>query len=65
MRLYEPYSKTLVKDGQLRRGVGLGLTLVKALCELMDGKVDYTTSTDSGTIFRVQFPLIFTPDILV
>jgi signal transduction histidine kinase len=61
MRLYEPYSKTLVKDGQLRRGVGLGLTLVKALCEMMNGKVDYTTSQGRGTTFRVMFPLIFTP----
>lgn len=61
MRLYEPYSKTLVKDGQLRRGVGLGLTLVKALCELMDGRVDYTTQAGVGTSFRAQFPLIFTP----
>lgn len=61
MRLYEPYSKTLVKDGQLRRGVGLGLTLVKALCELMDGSVDYRTEEGVGTTFRVQFPVIFTP----
>ncbi|HJM87621.1 MAG TPA: HAMP domain-containing sensor histidine kinase, partial [Candidatus Thalassarchaeaceae archaeon] len=61
MRLYEPYSKTLVKDGQLRRGVGLGLTLVKALCDLMNGKVDYVTSTGYGTTFRVELPLIFTP----
>ena len=61
MRLYEPYSKTLVKDGQLRRGVGLGLTLVKALCDLMGGKVDYVTSTGYGTTFRVELPLIFTP----
>jgi len=61
MRLYEPYSKTLVKDGQLRRGVGLGLTLVKALCDLMGGKVDYVTSTGYGTKFRVELPLIFTP----
>ncbi|HIG19800.1 MAG: hypothetical protein CXT67_07215 [Methanobacteriota archaeon] len=60
MRLYEPYSKALVKDGQLRRGVGLGLTLVKALCNLMHGKVDYSTSPQ-GTTFRVQFPLIYTP----
>ncbi|MCS5526752.1 MAG: ATP-binding protein, partial [Candidatus Poseidoniales archaeon] len=60
MRLYEPYSKALVKDGQLRRGVGLGLTLVKALCDLMHGKVDYSTSAQ-GTTFRVQFPLIYTP----
>ena len=64
MRLYEPYSKTLVKDGQLRRGVGLGLTLVKALCELMDGKVDYRTEDGVGTIFRVQFPLIHTPALV-
>lgn len=60
MRLYEPYSKTLVMDGQLRRGVGLGLTLVKALCEMMHGKVDYTTSPQ-GTTFRAEFPLIYSP----
>lgn len=62
MRLYEPYSKALVKDGQLRRGVGLGLTLVKALCDLMHGKIDYSTSTQ-GTTFTVQFPLIYTPTL--
>ncbi len=59
MRLFEPYSKTLVRDGQLRRGVGLGLTLVKALCELMDGSVDYSTELGVGTKVRVRFPLVF------
>jgi two-component system CheB/CheR fusion protein len=59
LRLFEPYSKTLVKDGQLRRGVGLGLTLVKALVELMQGRVDYVTSLGRGTTFSVRLPIIY------
>jgi two-component system CheB/CheR fusion protein len=59
LRLFEPYSKTLVKDGQLRRGVGLGLTLVKALVELMQGRVDYVTSLGGGTTFSVRLPIVY------
>ena len=57
MRLYEPYSKTLVQDGQLRRGVGLGLTLARALANLMRGKLDYKTELHKGTTFTLRLPL--------
>jgi len=63
LRLFEPYSKTLVKDGQLRRGVGLGLTLGKALVELMQGKIDYYTKLGVGTTFSVRLPIIYGTDL--
>ena len=59
LRLFEPYSKTLLQDGQLRRGVGLGLTLAKALTELMRGRLDYESTLGKGATFILRLPLDF------
>ena len=59
LRLFEPYSKTLLQDGQLRRGVGLGLTLAKALTGLMRGRLDYESALGKGATFTLRLPLDF------
>lgn len=38
------------------RGEGLGLSIVKRLCELLDATVELETDPKTGTTFRVLFP---------
>lgn len=37
-------------------GEGIGLSIVKRLCELLDASLELVSSADSGTTFRVVFP---------
>lgn len=37
-------------------GEGIGLSIVKRLCELLDASLEMTSSAESGTAFRVLFP---------
>jgi two-component sensor histidine kinase len=41
---------------QLPAGEGIGLSIVKRLCELLDASLELETSEGSGTTFRVVFP---------
>ena len=38
-------------------GEGIGLSIVKRLCELLDASIEIASSGDTGTTFRVVFPL--------
>ncbi len=38
-------------------GEGIGLSIVKRLCELLDASLEIATSAESGTTLRVVFPL--------
>ncbi len=42
-------------DGR-EAGEGVGLSIVKRLCELLDASLELATSPESGTTFRVVFP---------
>jgi signal transduction histidine kinase len=37
-------------------GEGIGLSIVKRLCELLDASLEIASSADAGTTFRVVFP---------
>lgn len=37
-------------------GEGIGLSIVKRLCELLDASLEVASSTETGTTFRVVFP---------
>ena len=39
------------------RREGIGLTIVKRLCELLDASIELQTSPGEGTTFRVNFPI--------
>ena len=41
---------------QLPAGEGIGLSIVKRLCELLDASLELETSNGEGTTFRVVFP---------
>lgn len=38
-------------------GEGIGLSIVKRLCELLDASLEVVSSAETGTAFRVVFPL--------
>lgn len=40
-------------------GEGIGLSIVKRLCELLDASLELTSSKDSGTTVRILFPLVY------
>jgi signal transduction histidine kinase len=42
---------------QQHPGEGIGLSIVKRLCELLDASLEMASSADAGTTFRVVFPL--------
>lgn len=56
---YKPQVFTRFASGpEGYHGLGLGLSIVRDLCELMDGHIDYDTDTDSLTVtFTVTLPL--------
>jgi K+-sensing histidine kinase KdpD len=41
---------------RLPAGEGIGLSIVKRLCELLDASLELETSQGEGTTFRVVFP---------
>jgi signal transduction histidine kinase len=40
----------------LPRGEGIGLSIVKRLCELLDASIELQSASGQGTTFRVIFP---------
>ncbi len=44
---------------QAHPGEGIGLSIVKRICELLDASLELTSSGESGTTIRVLFPLSY------
>lgn len=44
------------RPDQQRTGEGIGLSIVKRLCELLDASLEMESEIDRGTVFRVIFP---------
>ena len=47
---------TPTKPSQHQPGEGIGLSIVKRLCELLDASLEIASSAEAGTTFRVVFP---------
>ncbi len=45
-----------VRPAHQERGEGIGLSIVKRLCDLLDGSVEVESSAGEGTVFRVLLP---------
>jgi signal transduction histidine kinase len=43
-------------------GEGIGLSIVKRLCELLDASLELETEPSAGTTFRVSFPRAYPED---
>ena len=49
-------SQSSQKAAQHFAGEGIGLSIVKRLCELLDASLELETASGEGTTFRVMFP---------
>jgi signal transduction histidine kinase len=49
-------SQSCHRAAQILAGEGIGLSIVKRLCELLDASLELETTAGSGTTFRVTFP---------
>jgi len=49
-------SQSNKKPAQQFAGEGIGLSIVKRLCELLDASLELETASGEGTTFRVMFP---------
>ncbi len=47
---------TPTSPSQHQSGEGIGLSIVKRLCELLDASLEIASSAEAGTTFRVVFP---------
>jgi signal transduction histidine kinase len=52
-------SRSAHKPPQLLAGEGIGLSIVKRLCELLDASLELETAPGEGTTFRVIFPRVY------
>jgi signal transduction histidine kinase len=43
------------------QGTGLGLNIVKKYVELMEGTIDFESTVDKGSIFKIFIPLQINP----
>lgn len=55
--VFEPYAQADRSVARLYGGTGLGLTIVKQLCELMGGNVLLKSEVGKGSTFRCRIPL--------
>jgi signal transduction histidine kinase len=49
-------SRSEPSDDRLPMGEGIGLSIVKRLCELLDASIELQSASGQGTTFRVIFP---------
>lgn len=49
-------SQTVSSGAHMQAGEGIGLSIVKRLCEMLDASLELESSKGEGTTFRVTFP---------
>ena len=56
--IFEEFRQASGKDGQIKEGTGLGLTLTKRFVEMHGGEMSVKSEAGEGSIFRFSLPLI-------
>jgi two-component system sensor histidine kinase BaeS len=54
--VFEPFVRVPRKEGEPRRGAGLGLAIARRQIEAMGGRVTVSSQVGSGTIFEIVLP---------
>ena len=60
--LFEAFSQADTRSTRNFGGLGVGLSLTKALVDLMGGEIDVRSQPGRGSVFRVSVPLDSIPD---
>ena len=55
-RIFQKFSQADSSDTRQKGGTGLGLNISRAIVESMDGKIGFTTESQSGTTFFFDLP---------
>jgi signal transduction histidine kinase len=55
-RLFEPLERARLRKEDGSRSVGLGLYIVREIVAAHGGSIDFASTADSGTTFRVRLP---------
>lgn len=64
-RIFEPFSREKTSTLSGVQGIGLGLTIVKSIVDMMDGTIDVESTVNEGSTFTVTFSLRFQPQTTV
>jgi signal transduction histidine kinase len=56
-RLFDRFFRAARADREMVPGIGLGLTIVKAIVDAHGGRIEVSSDVASGTSFRVELPL--------
>jgi PAS domain S-box-containing protein len=56
--IFEPFRQAEAAQAKQRSGSGLGLSIVRDLSRLMNGRIELQSEVDQGTTIRVIFPLL-------
>ncbi|MBY0363422.1 MAG: response regulator [Phreatobacter sp.] len=56
-RVFEEFERTKVAAHGQNDGLGLGLSIVRRLCNLLGHRISLASRRDHGTVFRVELPL--------
>lgn len=54
--IFNYFTKGSIAEDQLKSGVGVGLSIAKALIKLMGGKISVDSQPQKGTIFNILLP---------
>ena len=61
-KLFKSFERVNMNETQSIQGAGLGLTLVKHLMNLMNGKITAESEYGKGSIFTIEFPQLLAQD---
>jgi len=56
-QIFDNFFTTAYQDGDRQRGVGLGLTICKAIVEAQGGKISAFNNSAGGATFCVEMPM--------
>ena len=59
--VFEPFSREKSSTLTGIRGIGLGLTIVKSIVDMLDGSIDVKTAVNQGSAFTVTLPFRVLP----
>jgi two-component system sensor histidine kinase VicK len=62
--LFDRFYRTPSASNDAVQGVGLGLTISKAIVDAHNGRIDVSSDEASGTVFRVSLPLREPPKVV-
>ena len=60
-RIFEKFAQADSSSARRFDGTGLGLSITRQLVEAMGGGIGFTTATDHGSTFYIEFPLAQAP----